>query len=109
MCQNGILRSNLERRYQDGRPGHLNPMNRYARPKSDGGSMAARHGGAMGFSVGLPVRATTHGSMGSLRENKATAHGKLTQWSSLARVAPRRLAAAVGFILHSGSACGGSK
>jgi hypothetical protein len=55
------------------------------------------------------VRAMAHGSMGSLRENKTVAHGELIQWSSSVRVAPRRLAAAVGFVLHSGSVCSGSK
>jgi hypothetical protein len=58
--------------------------------------------------VGSPTRATVHGSMGSLRENNAAAHDKLTRWSSSVRVAPRRLAAVVGFVLHSGSMCSGS-
>jgi hypothetical protein len=58
--------------------------------------------------VGSPTRATVHGSMGSLRENNAATHDKLTRWSSSVRVAPRRLAAVAGFILHSGSMCSGS-
>jgi hypothetical protein len=63
----------------------------------------------MGTPVASPVRATTHGSTGSLRENKAAAHGELTRWSSSAQVAPRRLALVLHFILHSGLIRGGSK
>jgi hypothetical protein len=56
-----------------------------------------------------PARATTHGSMRPRRGNEVAAHGGLTRWSSLARVASRMLAAAVNFVLHFGSVCSSSE
>jgi hypothetical protein len=71
--------------------------------------MTNLHDGAMGTLVGSPASATMQGSTWSWRENKAATHDELTRWCSSARVAPQKLAVAVGFVLHSGSVCGGSK
>jgi hypothetical protein len=43
------------------------------------------------------------------RRLAAAAHDELTRWSSSAQVAPRRLAATASFVLHSRLACVGSK
>jgi hypothetical protein len=62
-----------------------------------------------GKSGSLASEGYYHGSTRPRRGNEAVAHGGLTRWSSSARVAPRRLAAAADFILHFGSVCGSSE
>jgi hypothetical protein len=81
----------------------------YGRLESGGGGATAHHRGTMGTPAVSPVRATTHGSTGPRRENKAAAHGGLTRWSSSARVASRWLAPALDFVLHFGSVYGSSE